>query len=143
MKSSRPAKPHRQWIELIPLILLLVVPSCERVDGDIGRGAVLQIASFKTALDGFQEDCGRFPSTSEGLTSLVKCPTSISQQKWRGPYLDAIPADPWGREYVYLSPGKHNTNTFDLYSLGEDGASNSGGQDPDDIASWSRRRLQP
>jgi hypothetical protein len=44
--------------------------------------------------------------------------------------------DSWGQKFVYLLPGKHNPNTFDLYSLGADGISQTRGDDPDDLANW-------
>ena len=55
---------------------------------------------------------------------------------WRGPYLKkAVPLDPWGRAYLYKSPGEHNASGYDLYTLGRDGQ--PGGEDEDaDITSW-------
>jgi general secretion pathway protein G len=87
----------------------------------------------------FDVDCGRYPTTSEGLAALINRPPDISSGKWQK-YLDVgrIPADPWGHPYVYRCPGLHNTNTFDLYSCGPDGKSLSGGDDPDDINNWNR-----
>lgn len=98
------------------------------------------IMKLDTALQVFQVDCGRYPATSEGLSALIACPTNTSG--WRGPYLKdvvALPNDPWGHFYVYICPGVHNTNAFDLYSCGPDGISQSGGDDPDDINNWRRR----
>jgi general secretion pathway protein G len=124
-------------MKLAALLLILCATSCERVDGDHRHVAVVQIAVFKTALDAFHEDCGRFPSSAEGLGSLTARPAGVSETQWHGPYLEAaIPPDPWGHDYIYRCPGAHNTNGFDLYSLGPDGVSKSGGDDPDDIANW-------
>jgi len=95
------------------------------------------IGGLKTALDHFQTDCGRYPTTSEGFASLINCPTNISSGRWRGPYLDQVPIDPWGNIYVYRSPGIHNTNGYDIYSRGPDGISRSGGDDHDDINNWN------
>jgi general secretion pathway protein G len=93
---------------------------------------------LKSALDNFKIDCGRYPTTSEGFKAMLNCPTNISGGRWRGPYFDPaeIPRDPWGNVYVYLCPGIHNTNGFDLYSCGFDGISKSGGNDLDDINNW-------
>jgi len=37
---------------------------------------------------------------------------------------------------VYVIPGKNNKLDFDLYSLGQDGQSATGGNDPDDVNNW-------
>ncbi len=105
------------------------------------RSIVLEVrmdmaGGLKTALDHFAIDCGRYPTTSEGFAGMVNCPTNFSGGKWSGPYLDAIPIDPWGNAYVYHCPGIHNTNGYDLYSCGFDGISKSGGEDLDDINNW-------
>jgi type II secretion system protein G len=78
------------------------------------------------------------PSAAEGLVPLIVRPYDIPEQRWRGPYLlvDKIPKDRWGHEYVYRFPGVHNRNGFDIYSLGPDGKSKTGGDDPDDVRTW-------
>jgi len=87
----------------------------------------------------FNADCGRYPATEEGLGALIQRPPNIPPEKWRHKYLDVdrIPDDVWGRPYVYLCPGAHNTNTFDLYSCGPLGKSNYGGDDPWAINNWN------
>ena len=97
-------------------------------------------AGLKSPLEMFEIDCDRYPTTSEGLAALVVRPGTISQTSWHGPYLDRLPLDPWGRVYVYISPGTHNTNSYDLYSPGEDGVSGSNGSDPDDLNNWDESR---
>ena len=87
------------------------------------------------ALDCFRADIGRYPSTVEGIASLVQSPTNLVG-RWRGPYLEKIPCDPWGSPYVYRCPGIHNTNAYDIYSCGADGRSKTQGNDPDDINNW-------
>ena len=54
-------------------------------------------------------------------------------RRWAGPYIKiSIPADPWGRPFRYQSPGRHNTASYDLWSLGPDGRDGT----PDDIGNW-------
>jgi general secretion pathway protein G len=89
-----------------------------------------QIASFKTALDMFEVDNGYYPRGSGGLQDLMQRPRDA--QNWHGPYLESIPKDPWGHDYVYDCPGKHNANSYDIFSLGPDGQANT----QDDIANW-------
>ena len=105
---------------------------------DLARlaSAHADLAGIKIAFDVFAIDCGRYPTTSEGFAALLNCPTNIPTSKWRGPYLERKPIDPWGDDYVYRNPGVYNTNSFDLYSCGADGISKSGGNDLDDINNW-------
>lgn len=88
------------------------------------KAAQAQLASIAKALDLYRLDVGRYPSTEQGLGALSAAPAN--EARWRGPYLQkAVPADPWGRAYVYKSPGE--TGEFDLLSYGKDGA--QGGAD--------------
>lgn len=91
------------------------------------------ISSISTALGNFEVDCGRFPTTDEGLNALVQQPNDA--QNWnKAGYLDkAVPKDPWGHDYVYRCPGQHNPNGFDLYSFGPDGQDGT----EDDITNWT------
>ena len=81
--------------------------------------AKAQIESFSKALDHMRLDIGRYPTTAEGLNSLIERPAGNA--KWSGPYLDkALPLDPWGKAYTYKSPGT-NGRDFDIISYGSDG----------------------
>jgi general secretion pathway protein G len=90
-----------------------------------------------TALKLYKLDNGAYPTTEQGLQALVEAPSSGNIPKnWRkGGYLEKgkVPKDPWGNDFVYLSPGIHDD--FDIISYGADGA--SGGEDTNaDINSW-------
>jgi general secretion pathway protein G len=88
-----------------------------------------QIDAFDKALDQFRLDVGRYPTTEEGLQVLVMQPGG--EASWRGPYLKkGVPADPWGRAYVYEQPGTHGGD-FDLQSYGKDGRPGGTGEDAD------------
>lgn len=81
------------------------------------------IATFTTALNMFQVDCGRFPTKAEGLNALINRPPTIPAGiRWQR-YLDVgkIPDDPWGHPYIYECPGLHNPDHYDVYSLGING----------------------
>ena len=83
----------------------------------------------RNALDMFQLDVGRYPTTEEGLQALRQRPSSAG--RWSGPYLrDEVPVDPWGRPDVYRSPGEGGAN-FDLGSYGADGRSGGDGNNAD------------
>src|SRR6476620_9804706 len=89
-------------IAIIALIMSLVGP---RVLNYLAESKVktakIQIQSFSSALDLFNLDTGRYPTTSEGLAALVRSPGNI--RAWNGPYLKsgAVPDDTWGKTYIY------------------------------------------
>ena len=94
--------------------------------------AQAQVEAFRKALAQYRIDVGRFPTTEQGLQALVVRPTT--EKKWAGPYLEkTVPLDPWGKSYIYKSPGQHGD--YDLYSFGKDGAAGGTG-DAADIVSW-------
>ncbi len=96
------------------------------------EAARAQIENFGKALDSFYIHVGRYPATDEGLNSLVAQPAGI--EKWKGPYLaKSVPKDPWGKDYVYRSPGEHGE--YDLLSYGADGQP-GGEKENADIKSW-------
>jgi general secretion pathway protein G len=96
------------------------------------KSARAQIDSLGKALDQFRLDAGHYPTSEEGLASLVI--RQSSEPKWEGPYLAKdVPADPWGTPYVYKTPGEHGE--YDLLSYGKDGK--PGGADENaDITNW-------
>lgn len=92
-----------------------------------------QISQLEVALDAFEIDVSRYPTTVEGLRALVERPTS-NAEGWQQPYLSKkVPLDPWGGEYIYRYPGQNNQDGYDLSSYGPDGK--LGGDD--DITNWS------
>ena len=123
-------------ITIISLIMALVGPRVLNylTDAKI-KTAKIQIASFENALDLYYLDANRYPSTSEGLRALVERPGGTAV--WTGPYLkgNTVPNDPWGKPYVYRSPGEHGP--YDIMSYGADGQQGGTGADGD-ITSWTR-----
>ncbi len=86
----------------------------------------VDIENISTALDLYRSDAGQYPTTQQGLAALVARPTvSPFPARWDGPYLDKLPADPWGRQYKYLCPAKGD-NPYALYSVGPDGRDKTG-----------------
>lgn len=87
--------------------------------------------NIATALKLYELDNGTFPTTGQGLTALlIKPTTSPEPENWNGPYLERKPVDPWGRLYIYASPGDHRPD-YDLSSLGKDGKESN-----DDSSNW-------
>ncbi len=99
--------------------------------------ARVQIESLETAIKLYKLDNGIYPTTEQGLQALIEQPqTGTLPKKWRkGGYLEKgkVPKDPWGNEFIYLSPGAHGD--YDIIAYGADGV--PGGEEFDkDISSW-------
>lgn len=96
------------------------------------KTARAQIDSLSKALDQYRLDTGYYPNTEQGLAALNSPPSD--EPKWQGPYLKkAVPNDPWGRPYLYKSPGEYGE--YDVWSLGKDGQ--TGGNDESaDVLGW-------
>jgi general secretion pathway protein G len=108
-----------------------------RVDEARVTAAKQDIRTIETALDFYQMDNFRYPTTDQGLRALVEKPDP-PPPNWRaGGYLKAtsIPKDPWGNEYRFIQPGTRG-GPYDLYSLGADGETGGEGTDAD-IGSWN------
>lgn len=99
--------------------------------------AQVQIEAFKTALESYRLKNSYYPSTEQGLQALVTAPTTgkLPQYYPEGGYLDKIPKDPWGNDYNYMSPGLHNSRSYDIWSYGADNEEGGEGKDAD-INSW-------
>ena len=99
--------------------------------------AKIQIEGLATALRLYKLDSGNYPDTEQGLQALVEKPeTGNLAGKWhKGGYLEKgkVPLDPWGNEFVYLSPGMHGD--YEIISYGADGVP-SGEDKNQDINSW-------
>ena len=105
---------------------------------DCGREGATVESGLNGALDVFRANCGTYPPMDNGgLKLLIEKPTDEAlAAKWVGPYLPKASAllDPWGREFLYVFPGKHNKEGFDLSSAGPDGIPGN----EDDITNWSK-----
>src|SRR4051794_12078399 len=85
---------------LLVMVILIILASIvvPKMSGYSERArkskAVTEVGSFKTALQAFEIDCGRFPTSDEGLRALVQQPPGV--QNWKqGGYIDDVPNDPW------------------------------------------------
>jgi general secretion pathway protein G len=127
-------------IIILGLLAAIVMP---RLVGQTDKAryeqAKIQMRILEDALKRYKLENGRFPTTSQGLQALVQKPSSppVPREWPDGGYLDKpeIPLDPWGNEFIYVSPGQHGPD-YDIVSLGADGI--EGGEQYDkDIQSWS------
>ena len=142
--TRRRATPGFTLIELVVVIAIIatlaavVAPSIFRNVGDAKTTAAKsQLELLSLALSAYRLDCDAFPTTEQGLEALRTAPTvGELPNNWRGPYLSRlVPLDPWGRAYTFVSPGRVNPSSFDLYSLGRDGRPGGEGEDAD-VTSW-------
>ena len=122
-----------ELLVVVAIIGLLVGYVAPRYFGQIGKSEVAtakaQIDALDKALDQYRLDTGHYPATDAGLASLVARPAN--EPRWNGPYLrKAVPLDPWGKAYVYRSPGAQGAD-FDLLSYGKDGQPGGTGEDAD------------
>lgn len=121
-------------VMILGLLATMVMPKVlSKPDKARQTKAAVDIRSIQSALALFKTDTGRFPTTAEGLQALVTNP-GLKGYDPDG-YLERVPTDPWGKPYIYLSPGLHSKD-YDLASLGKD--AEDGGTDYDaDIESWN------
>jgi general secretion pathway protein G len=87
------------------------------------------IRMLEQALELYRLDRARYPSTEEGLDALVAPPAADDASARTEPYIRALPDDPWGKPYVYVSPGAERA--FDLFSYGADGQQGGEGRNAD------------
>ena len=117
-------------VVIIGLLAGFVAP---RYFSQVGKSEIgvakAQIDALEKALDTYRLDTGHYPSTEAGLVALVQRPQN--EPKWAGPYLRKdVPLDPWGKPYVYKTPGEKGGD-FDILSYGKDGAPGGTGENAD------------
>jgi general secretion pathway protein G len=130
-------------LEIMVVVVILGILATMIAPQILGRAddaritkAKADIVSLGAALDIYQLDNYAYPTTSQGLESLVVKPTESPEPRnyKQGGYIKSLPTDPWGRDYLFLNPGAQG-NTYDIYSLGADGE--EGGDGPNaDLGSW-------
>ncbi len=119
---------------ILGLIMAFAAPRVTKyLGGAKSDAARIQIERLSGVLDLYRLEVGRYPSTDDGLEALMEQPPDA--ERWNGPYLRKANAlvDPWGRPYLYESPGEHSD--FDLSTLGADGSDGGDGEDQD-VTSW-------
>ena len=126
-------------VEIMLVVIIIGALAAMIIPRLSGRGEEAKIkvaksdidANLATALKLYELDNGSYPTTSQGLAALrVKPSTNPLPGNWNGPYIEKDPIDPWGRPYIYVSPGVHRSD-YDLSSKGKDGTSDKG-----EISNW-------
>lgn len=134
-KVRRHGAPGFTLIELLLVLTILAILAAIVVPkfAGVGEGAKIkatraQLSTFATALDMFEVDNGHYP---KALTDLRDRPRDA--QSWRQ-YMEDVPLDQWQHPFVYVFPGKHRPNSYDLSSMGPDGRAGT----DDDINNWTK-----
>ncbi|MDH5614138.1 MAG: type II secretion system major pseudopilin GspG, partial [Gammaproteobacteria bacterium] len=121
---------------IIGILATLVVPKLiGRQDQALVTKARHDISTLENALKLYRLDNYNYPSTDQGLEALVTKPAGTPEPRnWKkGGYIERMPKDPWGNDYLYLNPGIHGD--IDIYSLGAD--AQEGGEEMNaDIGNW-------
>lgn len=122
-----------ELLVVIVIIGLLAAYVGPKYFAQLGKSEVTvaraQIEAFEKSLDTYRLDVGRYPTTEEGLASLLVAPPTAGA-RWNGPYLKkAVPLDPWGHAYQYRAPG--SKGEYEIVSLGKDGQPGGSGDNAD------------
>jgi len=139
---STPSKKSRVGFTLLEIMMvvmiigLLLATAIHFMAPDVGYAQEVRVKAdidgITTQLKLYQAQNGFLPTTEQGLQALVTRPdTDPKPTQWHQ-CMDKMPMDPWQMPYIYENPGKHNPNSFDLYSAGPDRKPNT----PDDIGNW-------
>ena len=121
---------------VVVIISLLLGAAIYNMGGNVETARKVRveadISSLKTQLKLYSGMNGFFPTTQQGLQALVTQPTSEPRPRHWTQGFEQVPRDPWGNEYNYAVPGKHNPNSFDLFSSGPDLQPGTA----DDLGNW-------
>ncbi|MEN8178075.1 MAG: type II secretion system major pseudopilin GspG [Pseudomonadota bacterium] len=120
-------------VVILSILAAIVVPKImDRPEQARITKAKNDIRAIEASLNLYRLDNMLYPTTDQGLEALVSKPSGSPEPKnWKeGGYLDRLPTDPWGNQYLYLNPGSHST--LDIYSTGLDPVSGD-----DDLGNWN------
>jgi len=123
-------------VVILGILAAIVVPRVmDRPDLARITKAKQDIRALESALNLYRLDNYIYPTTDQGLESLVQRPSGSNVRQWKeGGYLDRLPNDPWGHPYQYLSPGTHGP--IDIWCWGADGQPGGEGVNAD-VGNWS------
>jgi general secretion pathway protein G len=127
---------------ILGLLVSVVAPTVlNQADDARIKKVYADFANIETALKLYRLDNYVYPSSEQGLEALVVASSLDPEPRnfKKGGYLEQIPMDPWGRPYLYLSPGEQGE--IDIYSYGADGISGGEGQNGD-LGNWDGKGLE-
>lgn len=126
-------------IVVVAIIAILAAYIAPKVTGRVDDARISKAKSdirvLESSLELYKLDNFVYPSSAQGLDSLVNKPSGLELRNWRdGGYIKKLNKDPWGNEYRYLYPGSNGE--FDVFSLGADAAAGGDGEAAD-IGNWN------
>jgi len=118
---------------LVSLVSINFLPTLSNAYVEVAKQ---DIAILQQALVMFKISEGSYPTQEQGLSSLKENPGNLKRPgKYpSGGYINKLPKDPWGNDYVYIYPGQYGE--FDIISLGADGQPGGEGENAD-IGNWT------
>ena len=131
-------------IEIMVVVIILGILTAIVAPNIIGRVGDAQISAAKqdirnieSSLRLFRLDNFNYPTNEQGIKALIAKPVGQNTRNWKGPYLNRMPADPWGNQYLYMYPGLNGE--IDVYTYGRDGQPGGSGDDAD-IGNWDSQQ---
>ncbi len=123
-------------IVIVGILAAVIVPRfLSRTEDAKVSSAITAMSSFKLAIDLYEADNGKPPTTQQGLQALITPPSGSKKSASYLKDVSAVPKDPWGFDYVYKSPGE-NGRDYDIIAPGPDGQVGTA----DDVQSWNPQK---
>ena len=113
---------------LVSLVSINVLPALNQAYLEKAKA---DIARLEQALVMFKINEGAYPNQSQGLKSLKTNPGDLKNSLLypSGGYINQLPKDPWGNEYLYTFPSQNGS--YIIVSLGADGVVGGEGDNKD------------
>ena len=125
---------------VVVIIGILVATIAPNLLGETERALLtrvkVDITALEEALERYKMDNFNYPTTDQGLEALVSKPAIPPEPKNYKPggYIRRLQQDPWGNDYLYVSPGQNGP--YDIFTLGADNKVGGEGENRD-IGNWN------
>ncbi len=145
LSSARQRRTRRSGFTLLEIMLVVMIIALLGGAAIYYMGGNVNVAqdtrvrtdlqAVSTQLKLYQATNGFLPTTEQGLAALISPPTTEPKPKQWRQFFEKMPQDPWGNDYRYQAPGKHNPHSFDVYSAGPDRQDGTA----DDVGNWEAK----